>query len=405
MGEASWLLTFNAGSSSLKVGVFEYRDGVRSRLRFAVRDIGRESSTLSTGTAAEDLGHIDNVEAAATLVLDRLENGIGGTTVDRRSVAATGHRIVHGGEHYASAVRVNRDVFETLDSLNHLAPLHNPPALAIMKIVRERFPGVALVADFDTAFFHDLPEAARVYAVPSGLAERHAIRRYGFHGLAHQFMSRQLELLSPDGKHPDRMVTLQLGQGCSAAALRDGRPVETSMGFTPMEGLVMGTRSGDVDAGVLLYLAQQGYPWDELEDVLNRKSGLLGLSGESDDTRALLELEARQHPGARLALQVFCHRILKYLGAYAAVLGGIDAIAFGGGIGENAPVIRSRVCSGLGWLGVQLDEDANAGCTGKGGRISTDESSIDVHVVPVDEEAIIAAATWHILRGADDRAS
>jgi acetate kinase len=401
MGEASWLLTFNAGSSSLKVGVFEYRDGVRSRLRVAVRDIGRESSTLSTGTAAEDLGLIESVEAAATLVLDRLENGIDGTAVDRRTVAAAGHRIVHGGEHYAHAVRVDREAFATLDSLNHLAPLHNPPALAVMKVVQERFPDVAIVADFDTAFFHDLPETARVYAVPSGLVERHAIRRYGFHGLAHQFMSRQLESLSPDGKHPERMVTLQLGQGCSAAALRDGRPVETSMGFTPLEGLVMGTRSGDIDAGVLLYLAQQGYSWDELEEMLNRQSGLLGLSGESDDTRALLELEARQHPGARLALRVFCHRILKYLGAYAAVLGGIDVIAFGGGIGENSPVIRSRVCSGLGWLGVQLDEEANAECTGKGGRISTDESSIEVHVVPVDEEPIIAAATWRILRGAD----
>src|SRR5690606_12094475 len=199
----------------------------------------------------------------------------------------------------------------------------------------------------------------------------------------------------------ERMVTLQLGQGCSAAALRDGRPVETSMGFTPVEGLVMGTRSGDIDAGVLLYLAQQGYSWDELEDLLNRQGGLLGLSGESDDTRALLELEARQHPAARLALQVFCHRLLKSVGAYAAVLGGIDVIAFGGGIGENSPVIRSRVCSGLGWLGAQLDEEANAECTGKGGRISTDESSIDVHVVPVDEEPLIAAATWHILRGAD----
>src|SRR5690606_31433102 len=217
MREASWLLTFNAGSSSLKVGVFEYRDGVRSRLRLAVRDIGRDSSTLDTGRDSEHLGHVESVKAATSLVLERLENGIGGLTVDPRSVAATGHRIVHGGEQYAHAVRVDRDAFEMLDSLNHLAPLHNPPALAVMKVVQERFPDVAIVADFDTAFFHDLPETARVYAVPSGLAERHAIRRYGFHGLAHQFMSRQLESLSPDGKHPERMVTLQLGQGCSAA--------------------------------------------------------------------------------------------------------------------------------------------------------------------------------------------
>lgn len=401
MGEASWLVTFNAGSSSLKVGVFEYREGIRSRLRVTVGDIGRDSATLSTGKAAEALGHIEHVEAAATLVLDRLEKGIEGTIVDRRNVAATGHRVVHGGVHYSRAVRIDKDVLEMLEALNHLAPLHNPPALAVMNVVQERFPDVAVVADFDTAFFHDLPETARACAIPADLAGRHGIRRYGFHGLAHQFMSRQLEALSPDGKPPPRMVTLQLGQGCSMAALRDGRPVETSMGFTPLEGLVMGTRSGDIDAGVLLYLAQRGYQWDALEDLLNRKSGLLGLSGESDDVRALLELEARQHPGARLALRVFCHRVLKYLGAYAAVLGGIDTIVFGGGIGENSPVMRERICSGLNWLGLDLDHEANAGYGGKAARISTDGSSIDVHVVPVDEEPLIAAATWHILRGAD----
>jgi acetate kinase len=400
MGKAGWLLTFNAGSSSLKVGVFEYRDGLGSRLRVGVRDIGRDRSTLIIGTAAEDLGPIESIEAAATLVLDRLENGIDGTTVNRQSVAATGHRVVHGGEHYAHAVRVDRDAFEALGSLNHLAPLHNPPALAVMKIVQERFPDVAVVADFDTAFFHDLPETARAYAIPAELADLHGIRRYGFHGLAHQFMSRQLESLSPDGKFPERMVTLQLGQGCSAAALRDGKPVETSMGFTPLEGLVMGTRSGDIDAGVLLYLAQQGHGWDELENTLNRKSGLLGLSGESDDIRRLQKLEARQHPGARLALEVFCQRILKYIGAYTAVLGGVDAIAFGGGIGENSAAVRWRVCSGLGWLGVDIDEEFNTSCVGKGGRISTEESSVDVHVIPVDEEPLIAGATWKVLRGA-----
>ena len=401
MGEASWLVTFNAGSSSLKVGVFEYREGIRSRIRAAVRDIGRDSATLDTGKGTEDVGPVMSVEDAARLLLDRLEQGIEETRVDRHDVAATGHRIVHGGDHYAGAARVDRAAFETLQSLNHLAPLHNPPALAVMKVVQERFPEAAIVADFDTAFFHELPDTARTYAIPAALAERHGIRRYGFHGLAHQFMSRQLESLSPDGRHPERAVTLQLGQGCSVAALRSGRPVETSMGFTPLEGLVMGTRSGDIDAGVLLYLAQQGYGWDELEDVLNRKSGLLGLSSESDDVRVLLEAASAEHPRSRLALEVFCHRILKYLGAYTAVLGGIDAIAFGGGIGENSPSIRTRVCSGLAWLGVELDEKANAVCTGKRGRISTDKSIADVHVVPVDEEPVIAAATWHVLRGAD----
>lgn len=401
MGEASWLLTFNAGSSSLKVGVFEYRKGVRSRLRAAIREIGRASPVLTAGSNSEDVGDIQDVATAATLLLDRLEQGIDGIRVDRQNVAAAGHRVVHGGEHHACAVRVDREVFRQLESLNHLAPLHNPPALAVMEAVRKRFPEVALVAEFDTAFFHDLPEKVRTYAIPSDLAARYGIRRYGFHGLAHQFISKQLQLTSPDGKQPGRILSLHLGQGCSVAAIRHGRPVETSMGFTPLEGLVMGTRSGDLDPGILLYLAQQGHEWDELEDIFNRKSGLLGLSGESDDIRVLLELESRQHPAARLALASFCHRITKYAGAYAAVLHGVDAVAFGGGIGENSPVIRERLCSELGWIGVDLDREANAACTaGKGGRISTDKSAVEVHVVPVDEEAVIAGATWDVLRGA-----
>jgi acetate kinase len=401
MEQASWLLTFNAGSSSLKIGVFEYRERVRSRLRIAVRDIGRAGSTLTNGDAAEDVGRIDDLTAAATLLLDRLEEGVDGTCVDRHNLAATGHRVVHGGEHYAQAVRIERDTIDTLASLNHLAPLHNPPALAVIKTVQERFPGVAAAAAFDTAFFHDLPEITRVYAIPSELAARYGIRRYGFHGLAHQYMSGQVASGSSAGGRPARMLSLHLGQGCSVAALRDGRPVETSMGFTPLEGLVMGTRPGDIDAGILLYLAQRGHAWDELEDMLNRQSGLLGLSGESDDVRELLELETRQHAGARLALAAFLHRINKYLGAYASVLGGIDAIAIGGGIGENSPVIRARLCSGLRWLGVEIDAEANAACVGKGGRISTPGSSVDVQVIPVDEETVIAGATWQVLRGAD----
>jgi acetate kinase len=175
------------------------------------------------------------------------------------------------------------------------------------------------------------------------------------------------------------------------------------MGFTPLEGLVMGTRPGDIDAGILLYLAQQGHTWEELEDLLNRRSGLLGLSGESDDVRKLLELEMQQHAGARLALATFCHRTIKYLGAYAAVLGGVDTIVIGGGIGENSPLIRARVCAGLKWLGLDLDAEANADCIGSPGRISTDASRIDVHVIPVDEEPIIARAAWNVLRSESER--
>jgi acetate kinase len=399
MGGARWLLTFNAGSSSLKLGAFDWADNLRSCLRAAVRDIGRSCSTLTVGDESKEIGHVENVAAAARVLLELVERGTGDVKVGRENIAATGHRVVHGGEHFASAARIDPAVSEKLEALNHLAPLHNPHALAVIAAVEKRFPDVPAVAEFDTAFFSDLPETARTYAIPAELAVHYGIRRYGFHGLAHQYMSRQLESLAPRRAQRARVVSLHLGQGCSIAALRDGRPVETSMGFTPLEGLVMATRCGDIDAGILLYLARTGLQWHELEDLLNRKSGLLGLSGESQDVRTLLELEAQRHAGACLALGAFCHRINKYLGAYASVLRGIDTIVIGGGIGENSPAIRARLCAGLTWLGLVLDEQANTDCAGEGGRITADRSTIDVHVIPVDEESIIARATWDILQG------
>jgi len=401
MNDANWLLTFNAGSSSLKFGVFDCSNGLSSGLRGAVRDIGRKRAIFTAGEAEEEAGNIGSIANAAALVLERMTHGIEGLRLGRRNVVATGHRVVHGGEHFAKATRIDRATLEKLESLNDLAPLHNPHALAVIRAVEERFPGVPAVAEFDTAFFHDLPETSRAYAIPGELARLHGIRRYGFHGIAHQYMSEQLTTLAPPAKSRERVLSMHLGQGCSIAALKNGRPVETSMGFTPLEGLVMGTRSGDVDAGILLYLARQGHAWNELEDMLNRQSGLLGLSGASDDVRRLLELEAGEHAGARLALAAFCHRVHKYLGAYAAVLGGIDAMVIGGGIGENSPVIRARLCAGLEWLGLELDAEANAGCVGEEGRISTDASTVEVHVIPVDEEPIIANATWQVLHGGD----
>jgi acetate kinase len=397
--EAEWLLTFNAGSSSLKFGLFDCRDGrLISCLRGAVRDIGGARATFTTGDTSNDVGPVETITDAASLLLDRIADGIDGIRVDSIDLRATGHRIVHGGALFTNAVRVDHAAFEQLESLNYLAPLHNPHALSVIRVAAERFPGVPAIAEFDTAFFRDLPETARSYAIPSAFAEHYGIRRYGFHGLAHQYMSRQLEAMERRGRGAARVVSLHLGQGCSVTALRDGRPVDTSMGFTPLEGLVMGTRSGDLDPGILLYLARQGHSWSELEDLLNRKSGLLGLSGESDDVRRLLELEAQQHAGARLALATFCQRINKYLGAYAAVLGGIDTVAIGGGIGENSPVLRARICADMEWLGVAIDPEANANCIGISGRISTEASKVDVHIVPVDEEQVIARAAWNVLR-------
>jgi acetate kinase len=397
---AGTLLVLNAGSSSLKFELFA-TDGdpdaaPRSVVAGALRDIGRDSATFELDGSREHVGKIASAREAARFVLARLFDAdrAGGAALDAKALVASGHRVVHGGERFSAPVRVTLSVFDALKSLVPLAPLHNPHALAVMEAVGERFPELPIVAVFDTAFFHELPAVAQTYAIPREWREAHAIRRYGFHGIAHQHLARTL---LDRGAGP-RAVTLHLGQGCSAAALLDGRPVDTSMGFTPLEGLVMGTRSGDIDAGVLVHLGRSGLQWKEIEDGLNRRSGLLGLSGLSDDVRVLLRAEADGDAGAALALESFCVRIRKYIGAYAAVLGGLDAVAFGGGIGENASAIRERILAPLGWLGIELDASANAACAGTAARVSTDASRVDVHVVPVDEEPIIAQAMLDVLR-------
>lgn len=397
MTDPRYLLVFNAGSSSLKFELFVHQRTWRRDLRGAVTNIGRAGSSLELDGNAppRSVDAADHGEAVRIVMRQIFD---GPEAIDRRQVLATGHRVVHGGEFFSEPALIEPPVIARLESIADLAPLHNPPALKVVQTVQQWLPGIPMVAVFDTAFFRDLPEHAAAYAIPSDWRERYRIRRYGFHGIAHEYLSRRYLSLTGSGRTPQRVVSLQLGQGCSVTALLDGRPVETSMGFTPLEGLIMGTRAGDLDAGVVLHLARQGVSWQSLEDALNRKSGLLGLSGASDDVRELLQLEQTQHPGACLAMAAFCHRIHKYVGAYAAVLGGIDAVLFGGGIGENAPMVRSRVCKGLEWLGLDVDEQANAACTaaqtkGSETRISSASSTIEVYVIPVREEEAIARAT------------
>jgi acetate kinase len=346
------------------------------------------------------VGGISDHARAAEVLLDRLLPGAG-TAANR--LVAVGHRIVHGGAQFTGPVRITSDVARQLDSLSELAPLHNPPALTVVRAAAVRYPRVPAYAVFDTTFFSSLPPHAREYALPAEWRYGRGIRRFGFHGLAHEYMTRHARRL-PGGVR--RLVTLQLGHGCSAAAVLDGRPVDTSMGFSPLEGLIMATRPGDLDAGVLLELGRRGEAWSTIGHVLHREAGLKGLSGASGDVRELLELEAHGHEGAILALAAFHHRILKYLGAYTAVLGGLDAIAIGGGIGENAPAVRARICRGLEWLGVELDSAANDEAVGVASRITTARSSVAVDVVPVDEELLIAERvrdSLPVAAHADDR--
>jgi acetate kinase len=286
-----------------------------------------------------------------------------------------------------------------IESLSRLAPLHNEPALKAIQAVSSELKQAPAVAVFDTSFYADLQDHVALYALPGPLSEKYDIRRYGFHGLAHRAMIQRYQQLHPNSGS-QRLITLQLGNGCSATASAAGLPVETSMGFTPLEGLIMGTRSGDLDPSIPLFLAEQEQMApSEVEALLNRRSGLLGLSGRSSDMRDLLQAADQGLAGARLAIDAFCHRIRKYVGAYLAVLGGADAIVFGGGIGQNSPELRAQICKGFAWAGIELDAGRNNALHISEARISADGSPVETWVMDVDEAAVIAHDVQQCLRG------
>ena len=333
------VLVFNAGSSSLKFDLFDGAAG-QEPVRLAdgeVKGIGAsaEFSFRSVGgapvVATEQLSsHGDAARRAFDL--------LAGTTTG--AIDAVGHRVVHGGSAFSRPTRVDGGVLAVIEAVSGFAPLHNAAALAVMAVVRERLPAtVPMVATFDTAFFRELPEVAATYPLPRDLAQRHGIRRFGFHGLAHRFMAERFA--ERTGQPGARLITLQLGSGCSATA--GGRPLDTSMGFTPLEGLMMATRSGDIDPSLPAVLAEkEGASLKDVDDWLNTRAGLLGVSGLSGDVRDLLKAEREGEANAALALALFCYRVRKYVGAYLAVLGGADGLVFGGGIGENSREIRAR---------------------------------------------------------------
>jgi acetate kinase len=323
------------------------------------------------------------------------------------NIEAVGHRVVHGGDRYVGPTLITEQVEAGIDELSELAPLHNPPGLAGIRGAKAVLgPTVPMVAVFDTAFHQTMPEVARRYALPLELADRHRIRRYGFHGIAHASLANGYATCTGKSLKQVRLITLQLGNGCSVAAIARGRSVETSMGFTPLEGLVMGTRSGDVDASIVSYLSErEKVEAPEVEQWLNERSGLLGLSGRSNDMRELLRVaEQEKDKRAGFAIELFCYRVRKYLGSYLAVLGGADAILFGGGIGENAPEVRDRICKNMEWCGLTLSPDRNRAAVGlppgHAAKISTDESRLAAYVVAADEESWIARETVRCARTA-----
>ena len=313
-------------------------------------------------------------------------------------LVAVGHRVVHGGDRFSDPVVVTDEVIAAIEELEPLAPLHNPANVEGIKVSRERFPDVPQVAVFDTAFHHALPAHSYTYAVPRSWREEHRVRRYGFHGTSYAYVTRRSAVLLGQRVEDVDLVVLHLGNGASAAAISGGRSMDTSMGLTPLEGLVMGTRSGDIDPGLFSFMVRAGMTADDVDAALNRASGLKGLSG-TNDFREVDELVAANDPDGKLAFDVAAYRLRKYVGAYAVALGRLDAVVFTAGIGEHAPRLRAAVCRGLGILGVELDDEANLAPGGGERRISTDASAVAVLVVPTNEELEIARQAAALVSG------
>lgn len=372
------VLVLNTGSSSLKYQLVDPQSG-ESLADGIVERIGEHVE-----------GGVADHEAALRLAFDRL--AADGLILGEMNLVAVGHRVVHGGKNLYRPTVVDDSVLDQISALAPLAPLHNPPAVVGIEVARRMLPDVPHIAVFDTAFFHDLPAASATYAIDREIAERWGIRRYGFHGTSHAYVSGQAAAFLESDPASLNQIVLHLGNGASVSAIAAGRPIDTSMGLTPMEGLVMGTRSGDVDPGIVFYLWRTaGMPVEDIENMLNRHSGMLGLSGEVD-FRAVHRRIADGDSDAAEAYGVYIHRLRKYIGGYLALLGHVDVISFTAGVGENDAAVRRDALSGLGRLGVELDEHLNSAPERGPRRISAAASPTTVLVIPTDEELAIARA-------------
>ncbi len=395
------VLVINCGSSSIKYELFD-GETLRPLAQGLVERVGEEESGFRyqagerTRTQAAP---IPDHDAGMALIADTLTDPEVGRLRDAGELFAVGHRVVHGGERFVESTLVTPEVIAAIEEYARFAPLHNPANLVGIRAAQRLFSQAAHVAVFDTAFHQTMPPRAYLYALPYECYEDHGIRRYGFHGTSHRYLA--LEAARVLGRPPDevRLITCHLGNGCSISAVAGGRCLDTSMGFTPLEGLVMGTRSGDLDPALVPVLAEAlGLATDEVIRLLNKESGLLGLSGVSNDMREVTQAAAGGNQRAELALEVFCYRVRKYIGAYLAALGGAEAVVFSAGIGENSPEVRRRVCAGLGELGIELDDLANESAQGSVADISAADARVRVLVIATDEERMIAEDTYEIAR-------
>ena len=409
------VLVINSGSSSLKFQVIstdlerikQFKDG---RLcRGEVEGIGGEAIIKFKNRQAENQSQkftapLRDISAALDYLVRFIASDRSGVTEIKNTadVNAVGHRVVHGGELFSQSALIDDKVLQGIEDCIDLAPLHNPNNIKGILAARELFgKTIPQVAVFDTSFHHSIPEQAYLYAVPYHLYRRHRIRRYGFHGTSHRYVAFRYRVLRGLTREQTNIISLHLGNGCSAAAIRGGSPVDTSMGMTPLEGLVMGTRCGDLDPAIVNVIARkEGMSASEVDTLLNTQSGLLGISGLTNDMRELqAELKEHEDRRVRLAIEIFCYRARKYIGAFLACMGGADAVVFTGGIGENSPDIRAQICGAMEWAGLMLDPSRNQETVAREGKISAEGSPLLAYAIPTDEELLIARDTVRVILG------
>lgn len=407
------VLVLNSGSSSLKFQVIatdlermgEYKD---DRIcRGEIEEIGGEAIInvqYRQGPSRRFTASLRDLNATLDYLVRYIASG-NSNIPEIKSTAdlnAVGHRVVHGGEQFKESALIDDKVLQGIEDCVDLAPLHNPNNIKCIKAVRDILgEDTPQVAVFDTAFHHTIPEPAYLYAVPYHFYQRYRVRRYGFHGTSHRYVAFRYRALRGLSREQTNIITLHLGNGCSACAIKAGSSIDTSMGMTPLEGLVMGTRSGDLDPAIVGVIGQkEGMSSAEVETLLNAQSGLLGISGLTNDMRELqAELKAHDDRRVHLAIEMFCYRAKKYIGAYLAAMGGADAVVFTGGIGENSPDVRARICEGMEWAGLSIDAAKNSEMVGREGLISTGDSKLPAYAIPTDEELMIARDTVRVIKG------
>lgn len=394
------VLVINCGSSSLKYQLIDMKNENVLAIGLAER-IGIEGSRVKHEIPGMDKVVIEQPmndhKDALKIVLDALVDENHGAIKELKEINAVGHRVVHGGEKFSGSVIIDDEVIAALEECIELAPLHNPPNLIGIRAIGELMPGVPMVGVFDTAFHQTMPSSSYIYPLPYELYEKYGIRKYGFHGTSHRYVSaRTAEILGKDMKEL-KMITCHLGNGASLAAIKDGESIDTSMGFTPLEGLAMGTRCGDIDPAIVTFIMEkENLDIAGINNLMNKKSGVFGISGVSSDFRDIEQAAADGNERAQLALEKFDIRVKKYIAAYAAVMGGVDAIVFTAGLGENSASNREKICEGLEFMGVKIDKEKN-NVRGKEVVVSTDDSTVKVLVVPTNEELMIAKDTVELL--------